>query len=99
MDVQEYLVSFGSAGEFTRFRPVQPVACRRGDRVVVRGPQGLELGVVMCPVTPAHIRHLSQTQPGELLRLANAEDEHTAEQVRRRSQDFYEDCSRLIAEM
>ena len=50
----EYLLSYGTAGDFGRFRPTRPLTCRRGDRAVVRSARGLELGVVLCEAQPGH---------------------------------------------
>lgn len=96
---QEYLLSYGVTGEFGRFRPTQPLRCRRGDRAVIRTHRGLELGVVMCAAQPGHARFLPNTSIGELLRLATPEDTHTAAVMSDRSQNFFEDCRRLVAEM
>jgi hypothetical protein len=99
MNDQEYLVSYGTAGDFSRFRTVAATAYQRGDRVVVRSPQGIELGVVLCPATEGHGRFLSRTALGELLRLATPEDEATAANIRARSQSLFDDAQRLVAEL
>jgi len=99
MDLQEYLVSYGTAGDFGRFRPRRPVACRRGDRAVVRSARGLEVGTVLCPATPGHARHLPNTTVGELLRLASADDEAAAEASGRRGQHIFDDARGLAAEL
>jgi cell fate regulator YaaT (PSP1 superfamily) len=93
---QEYLVSFGSAGDFGRFQAVAPLACGRGDRVVVSGRRGLELGEVLCEATPRHARVLQSTPVGQLLRLATPEDEQDAGRMRQRGQALFDD-SRLLA--
>lgn len=95
----EYLVSYGKSGDFSRFRSAVPVRFRRGDRVVVRGPDGLAVGEVMCPVTSAHARYLSQTAVGELLRPFSEEDERAAQRLRQREARIFEDARRLAAEM
>jgi len=95
----EYLVSYGSSGEFARFRPATTVDFQRGDRVVVRTYQGLELGVVMCPASAEHAPFLSRTAQGELLRVVTDEDDRQAEQARRLSQQLFEEASRLAGEM
>lgn len=95
----EYLLSYGTAGDFGRFRPVRPLACRRGDRAVVQSHRGQELGVVLCAATPGHAHFLPNTTVGQLLRLATAADEEAAEQMRRRGQRLFEDGRRLAAEL
>jgi cell fate regulator YaaT (PSP1 superfamily) len=95
----EYLVSFGAAGDFSRFRAVAPQTYARGDRVVVRSHQGLELGVVLCPITAEHERFLSHTSVGELLRLANRDDECAQTRTRELERRLFEDGRRLAAEL
>lgn len=99
MSHSEYLVSYGQGGDFSRFRSISPVHYQRGDRVLVRGPQGLEAGEVMCPATSAHARYLSDRTAGELLRLLTEEDEHTLERVRERGQRIFADARRLAIEL
>src|SRR5262249_60728152 len=85
MTGQEYLGNYGCSGDFARFREVEPLACRRGDRVVVRSGRGLELGTVMCGATERHGQLLASTFIGELLRPAAADDEVTARAMHQRS--------------
>src|SRR2546423_446884 len=73
MTINEYLVSYGRYGDFGRFHPIEPGEYLRGDKVIVRSPQGLEIGVVMCPVTAGHTQVLSKTALGQLLRAAGGD--------------------------
>ncbi len=99
MMAEEYLVSYGKSGEFARFRPGGSESFQRGDRVIVRTQQGLEMGVVLCPANPGHAPFLSRTSLGELLRGITREDELMAEMVRLRGQRIFEDGRRLTAEL
>jgi hypothetical protein len=99
MSAAEYLVSYGSTGEFGRFRPVTAVACGRGDRVVVRSHRGLELGVLLCPATPGHARFLPNTTVGQLLRTAGPDDERAADRMAERAGELFADARRLTAEL
>jgi cell fate regulator YaaT (PSP1 superfamily) len=99
MNAFEYLVSFGAAGDFSRFRAIGPQTYTRGDRVVVRSHQGLELGVVLCPTTADHERFLSHTAVGELLRLANRDDECASARTRELGRQIFEDGRRLTTEL
>jgi len=92
---EEYLVSYGTSGEFARFRPVTISDFRRGDRVVVRTSQGLELGVVLCPAQPDHAPFLSRTARGDLLRTVTEEDEKKADLARLMGQRVFEEAGRL----
>ena len=49
MSQRDYLLSFGNAGDFGRFRSEMPLPCRRGDKLVVRSARGQELAVVIRP--------------------------------------------------
>jgi cell fate regulator YaaT (PSP1 superfamily) len=90
MDIAEYLVSYGRRGDFGRFRPVRPLACRRGDRVVIRTSRGLEVGEVLREATERHARFLPNTSVSALLRSTAAEDERQEEEMRRRAGRLYE---------
>ena len=65
------LVQFGRSGFVGRF--ATPAAVARGERVIVRGPRGVEEGVVLCepgePFSPA------LPSEGELLRVVTPEDD------------------------
>lgn len=76
----ECLVGYGLSGDFGRFRARAPLELRRGRRVVVRTPRGVEVGHVLRPADERVARWLPNTTVGELLRIATAEDET---QVRR----------------
>jgi hypothetical protein len=99
MDDYEYLVSYGTSGEFSRFRPTVRRDYSRGDRVVVRSPQGTEIGEVLCRAKSDHARFLSRTAQGELLRLATADDERAAERCRDRAGRIADDARRLSGEL
>src|SRR5262245_57559591 len=97
--VSEYLISHGGSGALGRFAPQPPLECGRGDRVVVESRRGLELGVVLCPVTPRHARLLPDPAVGRLIRRAGAEDEEAARRLRARSHQLFADGRRLAAEL
>ncbi|HMC66517.1 MAG TPA: hypothetical protein VKI65_16400 [Gemmataceae bacterium] len=99
MTAQEYLVNYGCSGDFARFREVELLDCRRGDRVVVRSGRGLELGTVMCGATERHGQLLASTFIGELLRHAAADDEVTASQMQQRSERLRDDACGIAREM
>lgn len=99
MTDNEYLVSYGRGGEFGRFGPAEPLRCRRGDRVIVRSPQGLELGTVLCPAATGHAPFLSRTALGELLRRASDVDLHAAQVQHQRAQRIFEHGRQLTKEL
>jgi hypothetical protein len=78
--VCEYLVSHGKSGAFGRFTAEIANVLQRGDRVVVRGTRGLELGTILCVATERQRRVLGHTSPGQLVRRATPEDEKKSSQ-------------------
>jgi cell fate regulator YaaT (PSP1 superfamily) len=98
-NARQYLVSYGSSGEFGRFQAVPPVECSRGDQVVVQGRRGLELGVILCEATAAHARLLKDSPTGQLLRRADPEDRRAAASARERGQLVFQDSRRLAIDL
>ncbi|MBM3981292.1 MAG: hypothetical protein FJ304_13585 [Planctomycetes bacterium] len=72
-----YLVQFGRSGFVGRFAAPPNAAVARGARVVVRGPRGVEAGVVLCEPGEKFAPTLSTE--GELVRVATAADDARAE--------------------
>jgi cell fate regulator YaaT (PSP1 superfamily) len=95
----DYLVSFGNAGDFSRFRSDSSVSYQRGDRVVVRSHQGVELGVVMCAATGQHSLYLSEQPMGDLLRQATPDDEAAAQRAREWGNRLFNDARDLTNEL
>ena len=96
---REYLVGYGKSGDFGRFRPVSDSSYRRGDRVVVRSHQGLELGSVLCAANEEHGRFLSRTALGEILRLVAAEDEKDWSRVSEIAERIFDDARNLAQDL
>src|SRR6516164_3862492 len=96
LTTRDYLLSFGRAGDIGRFEARQPLACRRGDRAVVRTGRGLELGVIVRAASEGHARLLAGRYTGELLRLATSEDEAAAQGLRHRGKLLFEE-TRVLA--
>src|SRR6185437_10704128 len=73
-----YLAQFGRLAFVGRFEPAVDAvgAFARGDRVVIRGPRGLELATVMCEAIERFHRDSAE---GELLRPASFDDFAAAE--------------------
>jgi cell fate regulator YaaT (PSP1 superfamily) len=96
---REYLVSYGTLGDFGRFRAVRPLSCRRGDHVVLRTHRGVEIGEVLRDATPAHAHFLPNTTLGSLLRLADHMDAQTAESMCARVAGVCEEAQRQAASL
>jgi hypothetical protein len=99
METIDYLVTYGAAGEFSRFRPSSDRAYARGDRVVIRTTRGLELGTVLCTATAHHAAFISRTPGGELLRPASAVDLAAASDIEHKSATLIATARRLAREM
>jgi hypothetical protein len=95
----EYLLSYGNAGDFGRFRCPPALVCERGDRVVARSPRGQELGVVMRPANAAHGRLLGDQFLGQILRVATDGDLQLAQRMKQRGQGLFDDGCRLVREL
>ncbi len=91
MPYLEYLLNYGLAGDFGRFRAARPLELRRGTWAVVRSHRGLELGQILRPATPGLATFLPNTTVGELVRPATSDDEATAERCKAQGQEV---CAR-----
>lgn len=95
----EYLVSYGQAGDFARFRSPGDLSCARGDQVVVKSTRGLEVGRILCPVVEGHTPFLSRTALGELVRPLSVDDEQRLVELRGHGQALCQEATALAAEM
>jgi hypothetical protein len=95
MTHQEYLLSYGALGDFGRFYPVTPLACRRGQRAVVRTARGLEMATVLSEARPGHAHFLPNTTVGQLLRLATADDDEAERRRRDDARRVFEEARAL----
>jgi cell fate regulator YaaT (PSP1 superfamily) len=96
---QEYLLGYGALGDFGRFFPVAPLACRRGQRVAARTARGLELATVLGEARPGHAQFLPNTTVGQLLRLATPDDEETWRRRRDEARRLFEEARLLAASL
>jgi cell fate regulator YaaT (PSP1 superfamily) len=99
MELREYLLSFGNAAEFGRFRTTTPFEVSRGDRVVVRSQRGLELARVLCEATAGHARFLPNTTLGKLLRTASDDDEQRALAMQERGTELFHAARAVVEEL
>src|SRR5712692_6133188 len=98
-EVHDYLLSYGTVGDFGRFHSAASVTLRRGKRAVVRSHRGMEIGTVLCPTNPGHALHLPNTSVGQLLRLANSDDERAAADMEARAHYVFSHGRELVAEL
>jgi cell fate regulator YaaT (PSP1 superfamily) len=71
----QYVVSFGTSGAVGVFIADHPLPLRRGDRVVIDSPRGIEVGAVLCPASLRQARWLGTEASGRLLRQVTPEDD------------------------
>jgi cell fate regulator YaaT (PSP1 superfamily) len=99
MSLYDYLLSYGTTGDFGRFRTTTSFRVARGDVVVVRSYRGLELGQVLCEATAGHAQFLPNTTLGKLLRVASSDDLERAGQMQLKSQELFEAARRLCTDL
>jgi cell fate regulator YaaT (PSP1 superfamily) len=92
----EYILGYGLAGDFGRFRSAAPLSLARGERAVIRTERGLEIGQVLRPARPRHAVFLPNTTVGQLLRPVNPEDEELARQMGARADEILAEGAALI---
>lgn len=97
--IREYLLSYGTLGDFGRFRPARPISGRRGDQAVARTPRGLELATILCVAEPGHAAFLPNTTVGEFVRLAGKQDEETAARLQARAAELAARARDLAGEL
>jgi hypothetical protein len=88
----EYLVSYGKNGEFGRFAADEPIACRRGDQLVIETNRGLELGKVIRSADLEHARLLGDGPPGRIIRQPNTADLENRDRLKVRGQQLFRDA-------
>jgi hypothetical protein len=93
----QYLVNHGKSGGLGCFAASEPLALKRGDRVVLRTRRGLELGTVLCQASVRQAR-LLQEASGELLRRATTADEQTADRLDHLGQQIFQEGRRLAVD-
>lgn len=90
----QYVVSFGKGGGVGVFTAPEPVPLRRGDRVVVQSPRGIEAGSVLCAATLGQARLLGATAAGPLLRPLGTDDDALLRDLRQRARQLFETARR-----
>jgi hypothetical protein len=91
-----YLVQYGRPGFVGRFRSA--LALTRGEKVVLRGARGVELGeVLVC--ADARFATKAAVDEGEILRLATSEDETQADSFGSQSYTLLEQATARGSEL
>lgn len=71
----EYLVRYGKAGEFGRFRAQKPLQLLKGDLVIIETHRGKETGEILSPSKPTIANFLPNTTVGKLYGTLTAQDD------------------------
>jgi cell fate regulator YaaT (PSP1 superfamily) len=78
------------------FEPGEGVACARGSRVLARSDRGLEVGDVLCEVTPQAMAMIAEPTHGQIVRLLTPDDQVVADGVREKERKELEACTRFV---
>jgi hypothetical protein len=96
MDHLEYILGYGLAGDFGRFRSAAPLGLSRGERAVIRTDRGVEIGQVLRPARPRLAVFLPNTTVGQLLRPVKPDDEKREEKMSVRAGEMLAHGAELI---
>lgn len=75
----EYLVRYGKAGEFGRFRAQKPLQLFKGDFVLIETHRGKETGEILSPSSPTIAKFLPNTTVGKLFSTLSPQDDSLAQ--------------------
>ena len=75
----EYLVRYGKAGEFGRFRAQKPLQLFKGDLVLIETHRGKETGEILSPSSPTIAKFLPNTTVGKLFSTLSPQDDSLAQ--------------------
>jgi hypothetical protein len=89
-----YLVQFGRSAFVGAFDA--PAAFTHGDRVVIRGPRGVELGAVLGPVADRFVPQVGAG--GDILRAATPDDDAEAARLLARGRELLDTAAGLADE-
>jgi cell fate regulator YaaT (PSP1 superfamily) len=78
------------------FEPVEGIICHRGSRVLARTERGLEVGDVLCEVTPRAMEMISEPTHGQIVRLLSQDDEAAAKNLKEKERQEFDACLRFI---
>jgi hypothetical protein len=92
----QFVVSFGKNGALGVFNAPAPLVLRRGERVVLQTPRGLEVGSVLCPASIRQARLLGAVTTGALLRPLSADDAARLPALEQVGQQLYEAARRQV---
>jgi cell fate regulator YaaT (PSP1 superfamily) len=95
--MSNWIVRHGAMRFLGEFEP-EGAAYSRGNDVVVRTDRGLELGQVLCPVTPRAMELLSEPTRGRLVRVLTDRDREHLARVRDLERQELDACIRFVTQ-
>jgi cell fate regulator YaaT (PSP1 superfamily) len=78
------------------FEAGEGVACGRGSRVLTRTERGLEVGDVLCEVTPRAMAMITEPTHGQIVRLLTPDDQTVADGLKEKERMEFEACTRFV---
>jgi cell fate regulator YaaT (PSP1 superfamily) len=94
---ETYVVRYGRMRFLGECKGIAGQEHPRGQRVVVRGDRGTEIGEVLCPATERTARSLENPMRGEILRVATSEDLAAEARMAETRAAGFEACLQFIA--
>lgn len=91
----EYLVRYGKAGEFGRFRAQKPLQLFKGDLVLIETHRGKETGEILSPSTSTIAKFLPNTTVGKLFSTLSPQDDSLAQLNHLKSSLIFEAAKKI----
>ena len=95
----EYLVRYGKAGEFGRFRAQKPLQLFKGDLVLIETHRGKETGEILSPSTPSIAKFLPNTTVGKLFSTLSPQDDSLAQLNHLKSSLIFEAAKKISLDL
>ena len=95
----EYLVRYGKAGGFGRFRAQKPLQLFKGDLVLIETHRGKETGEILSPSTPSIAKFLPNTTVGKLFSTLSPQDDSLAQLNHLKSSLIFEAAKKISLDL
>ncbi len=95
----EYLVRYGKAGEFGRFRAQKPLQLFKGDLVLIETHRGKETGEIISPSSPTIAKFLPNTTVGKLVSTLSPQDDSLAQLNHLKSSLIFEAAKKISLDL
>ncbi len=95
----EYLVRYGKAGEFGRFRAQKPLLLFKGDLVLIETHRGKETGEILSPSSPTIAKFLPNTTVGKLFSTLSPQDDSLAQLNHLKSSLIFEAAKKISLDL